>query len=47
MTVWRARTEGNKTVLFGGNSVKPGDLAAVKVEHADAFTLHGQKVSAN
>ncbi len=45
--VWRARTEGNKTVLFGGESVKPGDIVPVRITSADAFTLHGELVTSN
>ena len=45
--VMRARTEGNKTVLFGAENVKPGEVVPVKVENADAFTLHGHLVSPN
>jgi tRNA-2-methylthio-N6-dimethylallyladenosine synthase len=45
--ILRARTEGNKIVLFDAGDVKPGSLVPIKIEQADAFTLHGQLVSPN
>ncbi|MGH8015330.1 MAG: tRNA (N6-isopentenyl adenosine(37)-C2)-methylthiotransferase MiaB [Candidatus Zixiibacteriota bacterium] len=45
--ILRARTEGNKIVLFSCDGVKPGEVVPVKIEQADAFTLHGQLVSPN
>jgi tRNA-2-methylthio-N6-dimethylallyladenosine synthase len=39
--LWRARTEGNKTVLFASNEVAIGQVVPVRIESADAFTLHG------
>ncbi|MEW5993510.1 MAG: tRNA (N6-isopentenyl adenosine(37)-C2)-methylthiotransferase MiaB [Candidatus Zixiibacteriota bacterium] len=38
----RARTEGNKTILFKSNRVQPGMVAPIRVTAADAFTLHGE-----
>lgn len=41
----RARTEGNKTILFAADeTIKPGDIVPVRVTAADAFTLHGEIV---
>jgi tRNA-2-methylthio-N6-dimethylallyladenosine synthase len=40
-SILRARTGGNKTVLFKGAAV-PGDVVTVRVTAADAFTLHGE-----
>jgi len=37
----RARTEGNKTVLFKA-AASPGDIVTVRIRAADAFTLHGE-----
>ncbi|MFZ5980142.1 MAG: tRNA (N6-isopentenyl adenosine(37)-C2)-methylthiotransferase MiaB [Candidatus Zixiibacteriota bacterium] len=37
----RARTEGNKTVLFKADNVRIGEIIPITVESADAFTLHG------
>ncbi len=45
--VMRARTDGNKTVLFKSGGVEAGDVILVKVGAADAFTLHGEIVSEN
>lgn len=45
--ILRARTEGNKIVLFVAAGVVPGSLVPVKIEQADAFTLHGQPASPN
>ncbi len=39
---WRARTEGNKTVLFAAENIKAGRLLPVRIVSADAFTLHGE-----
>jgi tRNA-2-methylthio-N6-dimethylallyladenosine synthase len=39
---WRARTEGNKTVLFAADGVEAGQLLPVRITAADAFTLHGE-----
>ncbi|UCG62665.1 MAG: tRNA (N6-isopentenyl adenosine(37)-C2)-methylthiotransferase MiaB [Candidatus Zixiibacteriota bacterium] len=41
-TVLRARTEGNKTVLFASENVAVGGVVPVRITEADAFTLHGQ-----
>ena len=38
---FRARTEGNKIVLFKAAGVKAGDIVPLTIESADAFTLHG------
>ncbi|MEA2031840.1 MAG: tRNA (N6-isopentenyl adenosine(37)-C2)-methylthiotransferase MiaB [candidate division Zixibacteria bacterium] len=40
--VLRARTEGNKTVLFEAESVGPGDIVPIQITSADAYTLHGR-----
>lgn len=37
----RARTEGNKTVLFKADGSSPGMVAPIRITEADAFTLHG------
>lgn len=39
----RARTDGNKTVLFPATDIKPGEIVKVRVDRADAFTLHGER----
>ena len=46
-TVMRARTGGNKTVLFTGQGVEVGSVVPVKVSAADAFTLHGDFAELN
>ncbi len=39
----RARTEGNKTVIFKvGRDIKPGTILPIRVTATDAFTLHGE-----
>ncbi|UCE23218.1 MAG: tRNA (N6-isopentenyl adenosine(37)-C2)-methylthiotransferase MiaB [Candidatus Zixiibacteriota bacterium] len=40
--VMRARTEGNKTVLFEASNAAAGDIVPVRITTADAFTLHGR-----
>ena len=41
----RARTEGNKTVLFKTDTeVSPGTVLPIRITAADAFTLHGEMV---
>ncbi|MBN1211950.1 MAG: tRNA (N6-isopentenyl adenosine(37)-C2)-methylthiotransferase MiaB [candidate division Zixibacteria bacterium] len=40
----RARTEGNKIVLFKNGGAAPGTVVPVKITGADAFTLHGEIV---
>jgi tRNA-2-methylthio-N6-dimethylallyladenosine synthase len=40
----RARTEGNKTILFPEADPSPGTIVPLKVTSADAFTLHGEPV---
>ena len=42
----RARTEGNKTVLFKA-AASPGDIVMVRIGAADAFTLHGELEAAH
>ncbi len=43
----RARTDGNKTVLFEDKGFKKGAIVPVKITVADAFTLHGEVVELN
>lgn len=43
----RARTEGNKIVLFKANAVSPGMVVPLEIKSADAFTLHGELVEPN
>jgi tRNA-2-methylthio-N6-dimethylallyladenosine synthase len=43
----RARTEGNKTVLFKTNGISTGTIVPIRVTAADAFTLHGDLEEAN
>jgi len=38
---FRARTEGNKIAVFKSDDVRLGEIVPVKIESADAFTLHG------
>ena len=38
---FRARTEGNKIALFKSDDIRLGEIVPVKIESADAFTLHG------
>lgn len=40
----RARTEGNKTVLFKADGIGAGQIVPVRITAADAFTLHGELV---
>ena len=40
--IWRARTEGDKTVLFESDNVSPGEVVPIRIAEADAFTLHGK-----
>ena len=40
----RARTDGNKTVLFKSERPPVGSIIPIKIESADAFTLHGEPV---
>lgn len=42
----RARTEGNKTVIYDGNGSGPGSIVPIRITAADAFTLHGELVGA-
>ena len=44
----RARTEGNKTVLFRSNGqTEVGVVVPVRITSADAFTLHGERMEPN
>ncbi len=43
----RARTEGNKTVLFDAHDIPEGTIVPVKISAADAFTLHGKIAEPN
>jgi len=43
----RARTEGNKTVLFKSDKIPLGSVVPIKINAADAFTLHGELVEPN
>ncbi|MCP4685401.1 MAG: tRNA (N6-isopentenyl adenosine(37)-C2)-methylthiotransferase MiaB [bacterium] len=43
----RARTDGNKTVLFKTHRPPVGSIIPVKISSADAFTLHGEPVEEN
>ena len=43
----RARTEGNKTVLFDGGDYTVGSVLPVMIQSADSFTLHGEVVEPN
>jgi len=38
----RARSEGNKTVLFKANNINNGEIVPLRITSADAFTLHGK-----
>jgi tRNA A37 methylthiotransferase MiaB len=42
--VARARTEGNKTVLFRAEIPAVGRIVPLRITTADAFTLHGETV---
>jgi tRNA-2-methylthio-N6-dimethylallyladenosine synthase len=47
-TFLRARTEGNKTILFQSPyTMEPGSVVAIRVNSADAFTLHGELAGMN
>ncbi|MDX9857053.1 MAG: tRNA (N6-isopentenyl adenosine(37)-C2)-methylthiotransferase MiaB [candidate division Zixibacteria bacterium] len=39
---FRARTDGNKTVLFRAGQTAPGSVVPIRITAADAFTLHGE-----
>lgn len=39
---YRARTEGNKTVLFEAQNIEVGSVVPIRISSADAFTLHGE-----
>jgi tRNA-2-methylthio-N6-dimethylallyladenosine synthase len=43
----RGRTDGNKTVLFKGAHHPVGSVVAVRINQADAFTLHGEVAELN
>ncbi len=38
----RARTEGNKIVLFAAADARPGQVLPLRITEADAFTLHAE-----
>jgi len=38
----RARSEGNKTVLFKANNINNGEIVPLRITSTDAFTLHGK-----
>lgn len=40
----RARTEGNKIVLFKSGNFLPGQVVPIRITSADAYTLHGEIV---
>ncbi|HOP07192.1 MAG TPA: tRNA (N6-isopentenyl adenosine(37)-C2)-methylthiotransferase MiaB [candidate division Zixibacteria bacterium] len=40
--LYRARTEGNKIVLFSASEAAPGQIIPIRITRADAFTLHGE-----
>ncbi|MDD3732256.1 MAG: TRAM domain-containing protein, partial [candidate division Zixibacteria bacterium] len=40
----RARTEGNKIVLFKTGDFMPGQVVPIRIASADAYTLHGEIV---
>ncbi|MFH1686176.1 MAG: tRNA (N6-isopentenyl adenosine(37)-C2)-methylthiotransferase MiaB [bacterium] len=40
--LYRARTEGNKIILFAADKVAAGTIRPLRVVSADAFTLHGE-----
>ncbi len=43
----RARTDGNKMVIFEAHGLKKGAIVPVRIKAADAFTLHGEVVESN
>lgn len=46
--VLRARTEGNKTVLFDSREgIRTGMVVPIRITEADAFTLHGDLIEAS
>lgn len=44
---YRARTDGNKTVLFKAGDVSVGAVLPIRIAAADSFTLHGEVVEAS
>lgn len=44
-TVWKGKTEGNKTILIESQRHLLGDIVPVRVTRADSWTLHGGPVS--
>jgi len=45
---YRARTDGNKTVLFKNDGeIAVGSIVPIRIVAADAFTLHGEPVEPN
>lgn len=45
--ILRARTEGNKTVLFEADGISTGAVVPIRISSADAFTLHGDLVASS
>lgn len=43
----RARTDGNKTVLFRADQLAEGSVVPIRITSADAFTLHGELAELN
>ncbi len=43
-TVWKGKTEGNKTILFRDSRDILGRIMSVRVVRADSWTLHGEVV---
>ena len=43
----RARTDGNKIVLFDATDIEVGSILPIKITAADAFTLHGKIAELN
>jgi tRNA-2-methylthio-N6-dimethylallyladenosine synthase len=41
-TIWKGKTEGNKTILFSANIDLRGRIVPVRVTRADSWTLHGE-----
>lgn len=44
-TVWKGKTEGNKTILIESQRHLLGDIVPIRVTRADSWTLHGEPVS--
>ncbi len=41
-SIWKGKTEGNKTILFSRDEDLLGQVVPVTVERADSWTLHGE-----